>query len=261
MANPQIENGHVDLANEIVEALAKIRISGEEMQCLWVIFRKTYGWHKKQDDIALSQFSELTCLKKPAVCRALAKLLSKKIIAIIKNDNGISRYGFNKDFETWTPLSKKITLSKMIKGGIKKDNESLSKKRHTKENLQKKILQKKTDPSIRAFIDFYFSSFRERFGTEPHILPKDAVTAKRLLNRISFDELKDLLLRMFSSDDPWILKSGYTMGAFESQIQKLRIGVPSKHSGLQKWANEIKEEEENGREGPKGLLSFNGDAG
>ena len=82
MANPQIEDGHIDLANEIVEALAKIRISGEEMQCLWVIFRKTYGWHKKQDHIALSQFCGFTQLKKPAICRALRKLLSKMIMEL-----------------------------------------------------------------------------------------------------------------------------------------------------------------------------------
>jgi len=105
------------------------------MQCLWVIIRKTYGWHKKIDDIALSQFCDMTSLGKPAVCRALFKLLSKKIIAVIKNDNGITSYGINKDFDMWQPLSKKITLSKMIMGGDKNDNESLTKKRHTKENI------------------------------------------------------------------------------------------------------------------------------
>ena len=158
MANPQIEDGHLDLANEIVDALAKIRIAGEEMQCLWVILRKTYGWHKKQDNIALSQFCEMTNLNKPAICRALQKLLSKKIILIIKNDNGISGYGFNKDFDEWQPLSKKITLSKKIKGGLKKDNESLSKKRHTKENIQKKILQKKiSDDEFLKFLKEKFT--------------------------------------------------------------------------------------------------------
>ena len=142
MANPQIEDGHLDLANEIVDALAKIRIAGEEMQCLWVILRKTYGWHKKQDNIALSQFCEMTNLNKPAICRALQKLLSKKIILIIKNDNGITTYGFNKDFEQWQPLSKKITLSKKIMSVIKNDKRSLSKKRHTKENYTKETITK-----------------------------------------------------------------------------------------------------------------------
>jgi phage replication O-like protein O len=155
MANPQIEDGHVDLANEIIEALAKIRISGEEMQCLWVIFRKTYGWHKKEDHIALSQFSEMTSLKKPAICRALSKLLSKKIIIIIKNDNRITSYGFNKDFEQWQPLSKKITLSKKIKSSLKKDNASLSLLRHTKETTTKETIQKKARTVLMADEKFW----------------------------------------------------------------------------------------------------------
>jgi len=86
MANPQAENGHIDIAHEIAEALARIRLSGEESQCLWVIFRKTYGWHKKEDKISLSQFTELTGIKKQNVNRALIKLSSKKIIGIIKKD-------------------------------------------------------------------------------------------------------------------------------------------------------------------------------
>jgi phage replication O-like protein O len=142
MANPQIEDGHVDLANEIVEALAKIRISGEEMQCLWVIFRKTYGWHKKNDHISLSQFSQFTTLKKPNICHALSKLLSKKIISVAKKDNGITSYGFNKDFDIWVPLPKKITLPKKIMTIAKKGNESLPILAHTKETIQKKLLQK-----------------------------------------------------------------------------------------------------------------------
>ena len=47
MANPQKENGYTSIANDIVEALAGIRIPGEARQCLDVILRKTYGWNKK----------------------------------------------------------------------------------------------------------------------------------------------------------------------------------------------------------------------
>lgn len=79
------------------------------MQCLWVIIRKTYGWHKKEDFISLSQFTSFTGIKKPRVLRLLQKLQSKNIV-IIKNDNDIGNtYRFNKDFDTWIPLSKKIT--------------------------------------------------------------------------------------------------------------------------------------------------------
>lgn len=142
MANPQKENGHVDIANEIIEALAKIRISGEEMQCLWVILRKTYGWHKKEDSISLSQFMELTDMRKPNICRSLKKLLSKLIISVIKSDNGITTYRFNKNYDLWGPLSKMITLSKVITPVIKSDNKSLSILRHTKENYTKETITK-----------------------------------------------------------------------------------------------------------------------
>ena len=37
MANPQTENGYTKIANEIMEALAHIRIPGEAMQVLLVI--------------------------------------------------------------------------------------------------------------------------------------------------------------------------------------------------------------------------------
>lgn len=112
MANPQAENGHLDLAHEIVEALARIRISGEEGQVLWALFRKTYGWHKKEDYIPLSQFSVMTGLKRQTVHRALMKLSSKKMIVIKKDDGLIRLYRFNKDFEEWKPSSKKITPGK-----------------------------------------------------------------------------------------------------------------------------------------------------
>ena len=130
MANPQRENGHVDIANEIMEALAGIRISGEEWQCLCVIFRKTYGWHKKEDWISLSQFNLLTKLKKPNILRATRKLSLKKVV-IIKNDNRHKpKYKFNKNYEQWKPLSKKITV-------INNDKRSLSKMIPTKENYTK----------------------------------------------------------------------------------------------------------------------------
>lgn len=121
MKPPKPKDGYTRIPNKIIEALADIRISGEEMQCLWVILRKTNGWGKKEDMIALSQFVMMTGIKKPNIIRALKKLTSKKII-VVNNDNAKDKkYKLNKDLKKWRPLSKKITV-------IKKDNASLSKK-------------------------------------------------------------------------------------------------------------------------------------
>jgi len=84
MANPQKEDGFTAIANEIMDALAHIRIPGEERQILDVILRKTYGFQKCEDYISLSQFMSMTGIKKPNVIRAIRGLTSKKMIIVIK---------------------------------------------------------------------------------------------------------------------------------------------------------------------------------
>ncbi len=123
MANPQVENGHVDIANEVMDALVKNRIPGEARQCLDFIIRKTWGWHKKEDRISLSQFAVATGMNRKAVHRAITLLSSKKMIVIIKKDDSfINIYRFNKNFDEWTPSSKKMTgSSKKIPGVIEND--------------------------------------------------------------------------------------------------------------------------------------------
>lgn len=121
------------IANDIADAFARIRISGEARQCLDLILRKTYGYNKKEDCIALSQFCLGTALKKPTVCKALAKLYAMNLIT--KKDNDIANlYRFNKDFETWKPLPKKITITQKDNIHYPKSQQSLPKKVHTKDN-------------------------------------------------------------------------------------------------------------------------------
>jgi phage replication O-like protein O len=143
MANPQTENGHIDIANEIAEYLARFRISGEEYQVLWTIWRKTYGWHKKYDCISLSQFFLATNMKKPSIIRAIHKLESKNIIS--KKANKVAYlYQFNKDFDSWKPLAKKLIVSKRANAISKKAKRSLAKELPTKENYTKETITKET---------------------------------------------------------------------------------------------------------------------
>lgn len=111
MASPQKENGYTAIANPIMDALTKIRISGEARQVFDTILRKTYGFNKKEDAISLSQFSTSTGLKKNSVCKALAHLRDLNLITQKVNDIA-NIYSINKDFDTWKPLPKKRTLPK-----------------------------------------------------------------------------------------------------------------------------------------------------
>ena len=109
MANPQKENGYTAISNEIMEALIKIRIPGEAMQVLFCIIRKTYGFHKLEDTIPLSQFAKYTGINKPCIVRALKKLQLMNLIVIKKDNKFNTRYCFQKNYDRWKPLSKKIT--------------------------------------------------------------------------------------------------------------------------------------------------------
>ena len=118
MATPQLENGHVCIANEIQEALCRTRIPGEARQILDCIIRKTYGWNKKEDQISISQYVKMTGMGKSRICQAINKLLSMNIITkkgsaqslfTKKGNDTVTSYGIQKDFDKWVTLPKKET--------------------------------------------------------------------------------------------------------------------------------------------------------
>lgn len=134
------------------------------------IIRKTWGWHKREDMIPLNQFVNGTGLNKPCVLRAVNKLSEMNLIVIKKdNENGV-KYSFNKHYDTWKPLSKKITLSKKIMTVIKKDNESLSKKitplyKDSKETTKETISKEK----YMVGFDQFWSIYPKKTGKAPCI--------------------------------------------------------------------------------------------
>lgn len=111
MANPQVEDGFTKMANEIMDALGRTRIPGEPRQILDVVLRKTYGWGKKRDHISISQFNKATGIKKPSIIRAIKMLITMNLIIVSNNANAQGQeYEFNKDYDSWQPLAKKLTV-------------------------------------------------------------------------------------------------------------------------------------------------------
>ena len=101
---PELADGNTRIANEIMEVLACTYMSSYESQFLWFLFRKTYGWQKKDDTIALSQFSAGTGMRRCHVSRTKKKLLQRRIVT--QTGNKIS---FNKYHSQWVKLPKQVT--------------------------------------------------------------------------------------------------------------------------------------------------------
>lgn len=162
MANPSTKNGHLDIANELVEYLAKIHLSGNEYQIIWAVLRKTWCWKngdKKKDFdwISLSQFEKITDLNRVAVCRAKKLLLLKKIL-IEENE----KIGLNQDYSQWV-VSKTTLVSKTAIGSVENGNRVVSKTTHTIDTLTKDNNTKDTMKNKKYFLNQY----RERLGKEP----------------------------------------------------------------------------------------------
>ena len=97
MANPQKELGHVEIANDLWEALCRADIPGRQRRVLDAIIRKTWGWQKKSDLIALSQIEKMTGIGRTNVCVLLKWLKAANMIT--RDTDG--RTAIQKDFEAW----------------------------------------------------------------------------------------------------------------------------------------------------------------
>lgn len=122
MASPQAENGHIDIAHEIAEQLARINLSAYESRILWAIFRQTYGWHKKEDRISITRFQKITDMDRRNIVRTLNELIKREIVVRIDN-TFIKTYRFQKDYTKWKTIVKRDN-NKIV---VQRDNTLLSK--------------------------------------------------------------------------------------------------------------------------------------
>ncbi len=124
MASPQRENGHVRVANELVEAFQRLRLSGNQWRLLWTIMRFTYGWNKKTDYISLTTFEKCTGLKRWNLKRNLDDLFHREII-IRDNSGYIIKYGLQKDYTKWkTSIKNNTSIKSDTATGIKNNTKT-----------------------------------------------------------------------------------------------------------------------------------------
>jgi phage replication O-like protein O len=103
MANPQLENGFVKIAGELVSALSRTNLCAYESRIVWCILQKTYGW-KRRDRISFTQFEEVTHLKRWHIARTLDLLIERNIIT--RTGTTGPEYGIQKDYELWKTFTK-----------------------------------------------------------------------------------------------------------------------------------------------------------
>lgn len=140
-------SGYTRIPNDLLDALCRSRIAGEERQVFDVILRKTLGFGKKEDAIPLTQIEIATGLGRNAVCRGIKGLRDKNLITSShkKGTRGSTIYRINEVFTKWVLVPKKSSLKKE---SHKIDNKLVTFSGHSKETSQKKEDKDTTTPEL-----------------------------------------------------------------------------------------------------------------
>lgn len=166
--NPQKEDGFTPIANEIVEALARVNLTAHEWRVLWCVLRKTYGYNKKEDWLSGTQLCAMTGLHKAHVSRAKKLLAVRNMVTPRGN-----KIGFNKFYSTWSELphgvndhsGKKVTPRGTLV--TPRGNSELPHGADTKDNITKDTIQKtpsSTKKGPNAAVAAVMSAMRETYG-------------------------------------------------------------------------------------------------
>lgn len=151
---PQTDRGFIRIAtgtndNDILTALIKASLNATEYQVVLTVFRKTWGWNKKEDWISYTQFEKLTGKTRPSIWNAIEQLVKKNILVRDSKQGKQTFYRVNKDFSTWQLVksAKLVKQTKLVKKTLPTSKENLTqlvkKTKHTKETITKETIQKK----------------------------------------------------------------------------------------------------------------------
>jgi phage replication O-like protein O len=99
--------------NEILDRLLPI-LSPSQFKLVMAIVRKTYGWHKKSDDISLTQLERMTGMSRQTVIDASTPLRASGFIVIGRSGRrGVLNYSLNINVDTES-LVKTLDQSKNL---------------------------------------------------------------------------------------------------------------------------------------------------
>lgn len=163
MANPQIEDGYVKIANELFDALIRLKLPDSQHRILLYIIRRTYGFNQKSAEISLSEISKAVEITPDHVSREIKKLIALNVLKSEKRNGKTRILSVNKNYEEWVSVSKtgycqnwllpNLDIAKNGKGAIAKNGNNLLPKLATdtiKDNYKDNIKDNICDESKKS---------------------------------------------------------------------------------------------------------------
>jgi phage replication O-like protein O len=101
LADVQLEKGYTKIANEILERMALTKLSPIQYRLIFVIWRYTYGFNRKEHEFSLSFLGKATDYDERQIRRELQKLEQRKIIFQKVSPGKPRLISFNKNYDEW----------------------------------------------------------------------------------------------------------------------------------------------------------------
>ncbi len=107
MPGAQLENGYTRIANELLDALTALDLSGLQLRCVLLVVRLSYGYNRKEARISRWKFAKATGSAERNVARALDRLVEINVLHRLETPGRGSgrrenRWRLNKDPATWS---------------------------------------------------------------------------------------------------------------------------------------------------------------
>lgn len=153
---PQLEDGYTRLANELLEAVIRHPFSKRQYKVVLAVVRRTYGFHRKEDLISLSQLSEMTGLSRAHCSETVNELVATGVF--LKREHLNSQViGINKKYVEWRCSQNRNMFPKQEQKCSQNGNKGVPKTGTTKERFKESTKEKGREPrqpvGIRRFID------------------------------------------------------------------------------------------------------------
>lgn len=115
MANPQLENGYIRIANELYQELYKADLTSSELRIMLFIIYQTYGFNKKMRKMSASYISQYAEIPVQTVRRAISSLINKNFLISKSNGHNIPKsYGIQKDYDKWVLKNEQLTTQRRV---------------------------------------------------------------------------------------------------------------------------------------------------
>jgi phage replication O-like protein O len=213
LADVQLENGYTKIANEILERMALTKLSPIQYRLIFVIWRYTYGFNRKEHEFSLSFFGKATNYDERQIRRELQKLEQRKIIFQKVSPGKPRLISFNKNYDEWildetegnsTPGN--LTPGKTTQGTPGKVTpgapgnstpQEIKNKKNIKEEEEEKSM------SNNSAFQLIANKFIQRRGRGLVLSAKDEIAIERLLSdNIPLDTILKLMDEVFDDYKP-----------------------------------------------------------